>query len=100
MSTLGFPPIDDAIHQLSKIEYKKHLQTFVNVLVTISAFVAAVYTVLAAKYQEHDGNQKLQQLWQNLILGIKISYEWIRDTLLPECKALYHELQAIRVTLR
>ena len=99
MSTLGFPPVDAAVYQLSKIEYKKHLQTFAHVVITIAAYVAAVYTVLATKYQEHNMNKKLQQAWQNLVLGAMISYDWIRYTLVPELKALYVDLKTIRVTL-
>jgi EamA domain-containing membrane protein RarD len=89
---LGFPPVDAAVYQLSKIEYKKHLQTFAHVVITIAAYVAAVYTVLATKYQEHNMNKKLQQLWQNLVLGIMIFYEWILNIFIPECKALYKDI--------
>ena len=99
MSTLGFPPVDAAVYQLSKIEYKKHLQTFAHVVITIAAYVAAVYTVLATKYQEHDGNQKLKNTWNNFVLGCIIAYTWIRYTLVPELRALYADLKAIRVTL-
>jgi len=93
---LGFPPVDSLMTQLSKIEYKKHAQQFVNVSITILAVIAAIITILIAKYQEHNGNEKLQQAWQNLVLGAMISYEWVRDTLVPECKALYKDLIALK----
>ena len=96
MTTLGFPPVDAAVYQLSKIEYKKHAQQFVNVSITILATIAAIITILIAKYKEHDGNEKLQQLWQNLVLGAMISYDWILNTLVPECKAMYKDLIALK----
>ena len=89
---LGFPPIDALLEQLSKIEYKKHAKQFVNASITILAWTAAIITVLIAKYQEHNGNEKLQQAWQNLVLGVMISYEWVRDTLVPACKAMYNHI--------
>jgi hypothetical protein len=93
---LGFPPVDSLLTQLSKIEYKKHAQQFVNVSITILAWSAAIITILIAKYKEHNGNEKLQQLWQNLVLGVMISYDWILNTLVPECKAMYKDLIALK----
>jgi hypothetical protein len=92
---LGFPPVDALLEQLSKIEYKKHAKQFVNISITILATIAVIITIMIAKYQEHNGNAKLQQLWQNLVLGVMISYEWIRYTLVPECKALYADLREL-----
>ena len=93
---LGFPPVDALLEQLSKIEYKKHAKQFVNVSITILAMIAVIITILIAKYKEHNGNEKLQQAWQNLVLGVMISYEWILDTLVPECKAMYKDLIALK----
>jgi hypothetical protein len=96
MTTLGFPPVDAAVYQLSKIEYKKHLQTFLHAVITIAAFVAAVYTVLATKYKEHDGNQKLMNTWNNFVLGCIVAYTWVRYTLVPELRALYSEIISLK----
>ena len=93
---LGFPPVDSLLEQLSKIEYKKHAKQFVNASITILAWSVAIITILIAKYKEHNGNAKLQQAWQNLVLIVMISYEWVRDTLVPECKAMYKDLIALK----
>ena len=93
---LGFPPVDSLLEQLSKIAYEKHAKQFVNASITILAWSVAIITILIAKYQEHNGNEKLQQAWQDLVLGVMISYEWVRDTLVPECKAMYKDLIALK----
>ena len=96
MTTLGFPPVDAAVYQLSKIEYKKHAQQFVNVSITILATIAAIITILIAKYKEHDGNQKLMNTWNNFVLGCIVAYTWVRYTLVPELRALYSEIISLK----
>ena len=97
---LGFPPVDALLGQLSKIEYKKRAKQFVNVSITILVWTAAIITILIAKYQEHNGSVRLHQawqnlVWQNLVVGVMISYKWVIGTLVPECKAMYNHAPGV-----
>lgn len=49
--TKAFPPVNDLITELSKIEYKKHTQTFIRFVITTAAFIAAISTLLWEKIQ-------------------------------------------------
>jgi hypothetical protein len=93
---LGFPPVDALLGQLSKIEYKKRAKQFMNASITILVWTAAIITILIAKYQEHNGSVRLHQAWQNLVVGVMISYKWVIDTLVPECKAMYNHIISIK----
>lgn len=72
-NTLGFPPADALIQQLSKIEYKKHAKEFVLISATIIAIVVAfsqfVYTKVQQWYSE-GGKDLLLSYAQRAVLFI------------------------------
>lgn len=47
----SFPPTDDLIAFLQGIDYKKHLNTFMDGVVIACAFIAAIATVIWEKIQ-------------------------------------------------
>jgi hypothetical protein len=51
MITASFPPVDDLIINLSKIEYKKHFNTYMDLVVNVCAFVAVISTLIWEKLQ-------------------------------------------------
>jgi hypothetical protein len=74
----GFPPADALIQQLSKIEYKKHLNNLITVILTI----AAVVYVLSQKFLEWYQNggkdstiRVIQKVWKILT----VCYVWVRS---------------------
>lgn len=73
----GFPPADALIQQISKIEYKKHLNNLITVILTI----AAVVYVLSEKFLEWYQNggkdltiRNVQKVWKVLT----VCYTWVR----------------------
>lgn len=49
--TKSFPPADALIETLQAIDYKKHLNDYMDFVATVCAFVAAISTVLWEKLQ-------------------------------------------------
>lgn len=85
----GFPPADALIQQISKIEYKKHLNNLITVILTI----AAVVYVLSEKFLEWYQNggkdltiQTIKKIWKVLTIQtikkvwkvLTVCYTWVR----------------------
>ena len=49
--TKSFPPADDLVMQLQKVDYRKLLNDYMDFVVTVCAFVAAISTILWEKIQ-------------------------------------------------
>lgn len=81
--TKSFPPADALFENLQQIDYKKHLNTYMNFVITVCAFIAAVATVIAQKWQEYDCTERLQILLLNFTEGCKTFYQWTRQTFIP-----------------
>jgi formyltetrahydrofolate synthetase len=73
MLTQSFPPADAFLQQVSKIEYKKHLQQFVMFTATVIAVVVAVsqfvYTK-AAQWYAQGGKELMQSYAHRAVLFI------------------------------
>lgn len=82
MNTPSFPPLDDAISYLSKVDWHKQLQR----IIMIVAFVAAVVTVVAnrlAQWYTNGGKSQIVTVYNNFILGCHLVYNWIRQVAIP-----------------
>jgi len=96
MFAQSFPPADDLIAQLSKVEYKKHLQQFVTVILTI----AAVVYVLAQKFIEwyqNGGKDATVQVITKVWNFLQVCYTWMRDQGYP---ALINFAQSVKETYK
>jgi hypothetical protein len=49
--TKAFPPADDLIMKLQEIDYRKQLNSYMDIVETIVVYVAAIATVLWEKFQ-------------------------------------------------
>ena len=49
--TKSFPPADDLVMQLQQVDYRKLLNDYMDFVVTVCAFVAAIATILWEKIQ-------------------------------------------------
>lgn len=83
----SFPPADALIQQLTKIEYKKHLDNLTTVVLTIAA-VVYVFAQMFAKWYQNGGKdltiQYLQKVWQILT----VCYVWVLAEGIPNLKNL------------
>lgn len=80
-------PADALIQQLTKIEYKKHLDNLTTVVLTIAA-VVYVFAQMFAKWYQNGGKdltiQYLQKVWQILT----VCYVWVLAEGIPNLKNL------------
>lgn len=58
--TSAFPPAASLIETVIDIDYRKHLNSFMDGVETVCIFVAAVFIVLRQKWQENDCTERLQ----------------------------------------
>lgn len=98
--TKSFPPADDLISELMKIDYQKHFHTFMDAVETACIFVAALYTVLRNKWVEHDCTERLQLFVMNVINKGKSFRVWCNEVLIPESQSLYQDLRKVYAYLK
>lgn len=98
--TKSFPPADDLISELVKIDYQKHFHTFMNAVETVCIFVAALYTVLRDKWIEHDCTERLHLFVLNVINKGKSFRLWCDEVLIPESQSLYQDLRKVYAYLK
>ena len=63
----------------SNIDYKKHLNTFMDAVMNLCAFIAVIATLIADKWQENDVTERLQIVALN-------GYTWTRNVAVPAVK--------------
>jgi hypothetical protein len=90
--TYSFPPADNLIQQLSKIEYKKHLNNYMDIVETVVMLVAAVCYVLFEKFVEWYQNggkestiQTVQKVWNIL----QVCYTWSAPKVMQFLKSVH-----------
>ena len=91
--TKSFPPADAFVEMMMEIDYKKHLNTFMDGVEIFCAFVAAVAIILAEKWQEHNMTERTQLFVLQVIEGAKTFYAWVKNVFVPEFKALIEDCQ-------
>ncbi len=88
----SFPPADAAVEYLKKIDYKKHWNNFV----TLILFIAAVSYVLAQKVHQwwkNGGQESTIQLLQKIQNILQVCYTWAVTEAFPWVKNTYKKAQ-------
>ena len=69
--TKSFPPADAFVEMMTEIDYKKHFNTFMDGVENLCLIVAAIATVIAQKWQEHNMTERTQLFVLRVIDGVK-----------------------------
>jgi len=77
--TEAFPPAHKLTETLMNIDYKKHLNTYMDVVMNVCAFIAVIATLIVEKWQQHDVTERLQ------IVALNV-YTWTRNVAVPAVK--------------
>lgn len=93
--TKSFPPADAFVEMMTEIDYKKHFNTFMDGVENLCLIVAAIATVIAQKWQEHDMTERTQLFVLHVIDGIKTFYAWVKNVFVPEFKAFIEDCRAV-----
>lgn len=72
----GFPPADDLIQQLFKINYKKHLNNLITIILTIAAVVYVLSQKFVQWYSE-GGKDSILQIIKKGWNFLTVCYTWI-----------------------
>jgi hypothetical protein len=95
-TTQAFPPVN----ALLAIDYKKHLNSFIDAVVIITAFVAAIASVTAEKWVEYDMSTRLQFALLTLKEWAIKGYQWSRTVAFPAIKKFSGQVYQTGVNVR
>ena len=91
--TKSFPPADAFVEMMLEVDYKKHFNNFMDGVENLCIIIAAIATVVAQKWQEHNMTERTQLFVLNVIAGAKTFYAWVKNVFVPECKEFYADCQ-------
>jgi len=92
--TKSFPPADAFVEMMNEIDYKKHFNTFMDGVENLCLIVAAIATVIAQKWQEHNMTERTQLFVLRVIEGAKTFYAWVKNVFVPECQEFYNDIRS------
>lgn len=96
----AFPPADALIETIMTIDYKKHLNTFMDAVVIVCAFVAAIASVTAQKWVEYDMTDRCLIALLNVKEFILKAYTWSREIGIPAVKKFSGQVYQAGVNVR
>lgn len=94
METKSFPPANALLEALSEVQYRELFHKFMDAIVTVVAFVAAVATVITQKWQQHDGTERTKAAVKTALEATQNAVEWVRNVAIPEARTLLEEGQS------
>lgn len=92
----AFPPAHKATQTLMNIDYKKHLNQFIDAVVTMCAIIAVLYTLIAkhvAIWYNNGGKEMITEIAQK-------SYQWVHETAVPAVKNAAVKIYNVFVKVR
>ena len=93
--TKSFPPVDAFVEMMTEVDYKKHLNTFMDGVENLCLIIAAVAVIVAEKWQQHNMTERTQLFVLRVIEGAKTFYAWVMNVFVPEFKALIEDIRAV-----
>ena len=93
--TKSFPPVDAFVEMMTEVDYKKHLNTFMDGVENLCLIIAAVAVIVAEKWQQHNMTERTQLFVLRVIDGAKTFYAWVMNVFVPEFKALIEDIRAV-----
>lgn len=95
----SFPPADDLISHLRRIDYIKHLNSFMDAVENLCVLVAAFYTVCAQQWRKHHVTERLQILAAFVTAGAAILWAFLRESAWPIVKQMSQNVWRILYTI-
>lgn len=83
----SFPPLDDAISYLSKVDWHKQMQRIIMIVAFIAAIITVAYEKLMAWYN-NGGKDQIVTVYNNFILGCHLVYNWVISEAIPNAKLM------------
>lgn len=91
METTAFPPVHALVQFLMGIDYKKHLNTYMNIIETIVLYVLAITQVFYQKgsdWWQNGGQDLTLETIKKVSNILSVSYIWVRSEGYPKLKQI------------
>lgn len=98
-SSQSFPPADALLMQIRRIDYIKHLNSFMDSVENLCIIVAAICIILARKWREHGVTEKLKTAAAFVVAGLAILAAFVRETVWPIVKQMSQNVWRILYTI-
>ena len=98
--TSAFPPAQKLAETLMEIDYRKHYNQFMDFVVILCAFSAAVYTVLRDKWIENDVTERLQLAFETVKDQSVRFYHWNKEVSVPFVVDTANEIRSFYNVIR
>ena len=98
-SSQSFPPVDAFLAFMRRVDYIKHLNSFMDSVENLCIIVAAFVVVCARKWQQHQVTEKLRTVTVVCIIGLAIVFAWVKETVWPIVKQTTQNVWRICYTI-
>lgn len=95
----SFPPADALLLQLRRVDYIKHLNSFMDMVEQICLIIAAFVVVCARKWREHKVTEKLRTVAVVCIIGLAVVSEFVMETVWPIVKQTVQNVWRVLYTI-
>lgn len=95
----SFPPADELLALMRRVDYVKHLNSFMDSVENLCIIVAAVYIILARKWQEHKVTERLRTVAVVCIIGLAILFDYLKETAWPIMKQTARDVWQVCYTV-
>lgn len=95
MNNPAFPPVNALIAHLSKIDYKKHLNNYLDIVEIVVMTIAAVSYVIYCNVKEwyqNGGKESIIKILQWSKKVLILSYTWVRSEGIPNLMILKEQI--------
>ena len=95
----SFPPADDLLAKLAKIDYIKWMNIYMDTVEQMCLIIAAICIIIARKWQEHKVTEKLQIISAFVIVALVIIFYYLKETAWPIMKQMSQNVWQICYTV-
>ena len=96
---MNFPPVDALLLQLRRIDYIKHLNSFMDFVESACLIIAAICIIITQKWREHKVTEKLRTVAGFFIVALAIVFAWVKETAWPIVKQTTQNVWRICYTI-
>lgn len=82
-SSQSFPPADALLATLRRIDYIKHLNSFMDSVENLCIIIAAICIIIGQQWRKHQVSEKLQISAAFVIAGSVILSAFVKETVAP-----------------
>ena len=98
-ASYSFPPADDLLAKLAKIDYIKWMNIYMDTVEQICIVIAAICIIIARKWQEHKVTEKLQIISAFVIVALAIIFDYLKETVWPLMKQTARDVWQVCYTV-